>query len=96
MPAEAAITPLVVSADVVYYLPDVDAVERDRESLDRVLVLDRHRQHDQYNRSCGHCPVGVPLVLARKQVWQVLLLQCSDVSDSMKIWVLLLVLSVHS
>jgi hypothetical protein len=75
-------TLLVVSADLSHYLPYDDAVERDRETLDRILALDPHWQQDQDNRTCGRYPVGVLLELARNQQWQPVLLHYSNSGDA--------------
>jgi AmmeMemoRadiSam system protein B/AmmeMemoRadiSam system protein A len=75
-------TLLVVSADLSHYLPYGAAVQRDRETLDRILALDHHWQRDQDNRTCGRYPVGVLLELARKKRWQPLLLHYSNSGDT--------------
>jgi AmmeMemoRadiSam system protein A len=75
-------TLLVVSADLSHGLPHDDAVERDRETLDRILSLDPDWQADQNNRSCGRYPVGVLLELARQHHWQPVLLHYTNSSDT--------------
>jgi AmmeMemoRadiSam system protein A len=75
-------TLLVVSADLSHYLPYDDAVERDRETLDRILALDPYWHEDQDNRTCGRYPVGVLLELARRQQWQPVLLNYSNSGDT--------------
>ncbi|BBO69251.1 MEMO1 family protein [Desulfosarcina alkanivorans] len=75
-------TLLVVSADLSHGLPYDDAVERDRETLDRIISLDPNWQADQANRSCGRYPVGVLLELARKGHWRPLLLHYSNSGDT--------------
>ena len=75
-------TLLVVSADLSHYLAYDDAVQRDRETLDRILSLDPHWQQDQDNRTCGRYPVGVLLELARKQLWRPVLQHYSNSGDT--------------
>jgi MEMO1 family protein len=75
-------TLLVVSADLSHGLPYHAAVKRDRDTLDRILMLDPDWQADQDNRSCGRYPVGVLLEIARKHHWQPMLLHYSNSGDT--------------
>ena len=73
---------LVVSADLSHYLEYDAAVQRDRETLDRILSLDPQWHRDQYNRTCGRYPVGVLLALARSRNWRPMLLHYSNSGDT--------------
>jgi len=75
-------TLLVVSADLSHYLEYDDAVQRDSETLKRVLSLDPNWHQDQHNRTCGRYPVGVLLALARTRKWQPKLLHYSNSGDT--------------
>jgi AmmeMemoRadiSam system protein B/AmmeMemoRadiSam system protein A len=79
---EDASTLLVVSADLSHYLPAAEAVNRDRQTLERILALDPNWSQDQDNRTCGRFPVGVLLELARNHQWRPVVLHTSNSGDA--------------
>lgn len=75
-------TLLVVSADLSHYLPYGTAVQRGKETLERILSLDPNWRYDQENRTCGRYPVGVLLALARSRHWRPVLLHYNNSGDT--------------
>ena len=75
---ETPSTLVVVSADLSHYLPEAEAVERDRQTLARIRALDPGWEADQHNRTCGRYPVGVLLALARRYGWTATVLHTSN------------------
>jgi AmmeMemoRadiSam system protein B/AmmeMemoRadiSam system protein A len=74
-------TLIVVSSDLSHYLPYQQAVETDRETIDRILALDSEALSKTNNRACGIIPIQVLSQLAMRNHWVPYLLHYSNSGD---------------
>lgn len=59
-------TLIVISSDLSHYLPEAEAIVRDKQTIDQILRLDGPLEYDQ---ACGAGPInGLLLVAARRRM----------------------------
>ena len=75
-------TLIVVSSDLSHYLPYTRAVERDHETIRRILELNTEKLSDHNNRACGIIPIQVLTRLALRHDWKPILLHYSNSGDT--------------
>lgn len=72
-------TLIVVSSDLSHFLPDAVAREVDGGTVDAILALDSHLNHEQ---ACGATPINGLLLAARKHGLRPVLLDVCNSSDT--------------
>jgi AmmeMemoRadiSam system protein B/AmmeMemoRadiSam system protein A len=75
-------TLLVVSSDLSHYLSYSEAVERDRETISRIMNLSLDRMTNTKNRACGVMPLRVLMQIAQRRNWRPVLLHYSNSGDT--------------
>lgn len=75
-------TLFVVSSDLSHYLPYKEAIEKDRETINRILNLDENKLIPGENMACGICALRTLINLARRYSWHPELLHYSNSGDT--------------
>ena len=75
-------TLLVVSSDLSHYLSYSEAVNRDHDTIKRILNLEPDMLIKTENRACGAMPILILLHTARRHNWQPVLLHYSNSGDT--------------
>ncbi|HRK79432.1 MAG TPA: AmmeMemoRadiSam system protein B [Thiobacillus sp.] len=72
-------TLIVVSSDLSHFLPDAAARKLDSETVDAILALDSHLNHEQ---ACGATPINGLLLAARRHGLHPVVLDVRNSSDT--------------
>ncbi len=75
-------TLVVTSSDLSHFLSYVEAVEKDRATIDMILRLDDEALSKTPDRACGMIPLRVLIRLARRHDWQPVLLHACNSGDT--------------
>jgi len=75
-------TLVIASSDLSHYLPYDKAITKDKETIDIILSLEFQKLVDSSNRACGHIPIKVLMLLARKYNWTPFFIHYSNSGDT--------------
>lgn len=75
-------TLLVASSDLSHYLPYNEAADRDKETINIILNLEKEKMIKRDNSACGKMPVLTIMSLAGKYGWKPVLIHYSNSGDT--------------
>lgn len=75
-------TLLVASSDLSHYLEYRQAVEKDKETINMVLNLEKDKLVKRYNSACGKIPILTIMDLAGKYGWEPVILHYSNSGET--------------
>ncbi len=75
-------TLIVVSSDLSHYLPYKKAVEKDRDTINKIVNLESEPIYKSRNRACGRIPIASLIRLARQRDWEPVLIHYSNSGDA--------------
>ncbi len=75
-------TLIVVSSDLSHYLPYAEAIQKDRQTIQRILHFDMTGLTRSSNNACGILPILTLLHIANRQHWEPMLIYYNNSGDT--------------